>query len=89
MSLVWLTRYIAIICVVLALAFSAITYHPDVQYLGVVIPPICGIAALLCFGVAHFLSRLPTHHWVHQSRTMTVVTTAVAIMMTLLLVLVG
>jgi len=68
---------------------SAITYHPGIQRLGVVLPAAVGGVALLAGGAAVGLARLPPIHPVHQSRPLWAGLVAVAVTMTLLLVLVG
>lgn len=68
MNAIWLSRYIGCMFVLLAAMASIVTYHPDVQHLGRVLPPVFGSAALLSFGLAILLGRLPTTHWVHQSK---------------------
>ena len=89
MRVVWLAWYICGVCLLLALSASAITYHPDVQHLGVVLPAAFGSVALLAGGAAVGLGRLPTTHRVHQSRPLSAGVAAVAVTVTLLLVLVG
>ena len=52
MRVVWLAWYICGVCLLLALLASAITYHPDIQHLGVVLPAAFGGVALLAGGAA-------------------------------------
>jgi hypothetical protein len=47
MRVVWLAWFICSVCLLLALFASAITYHLDVQHLGVVLPAAFGGVALL------------------------------------------
>ena len=68
MRVVWLAWYICGVCLLLALMASAITYHPDIQHLGVVLPAAFGGVALLAVGAAVGLGRLPPTHHAHQSR---------------------
>jgi len=89
MRVVWLAWYICVVSLVLALLASAITYHPDIQHLGVVLPATFGGVALLAGGAAVGLGRLPTTHRVHQSKPLRAGLVAVALTVTLLLVLVG
>jgi hypothetical protein len=89
MRVVWLAWYICGVCLLLALSASAITYHPDIQHLGLVSPAAFGGVALLAAGAAVGLGRLPPTHRVHQSRPLWAGVVAVAVTVTLLLVLVG
>ena len=89
MRVVWLAWYICGVCFLLALLASAITYHPDIQHLGVVLPAAFGGVALLAGGAAVGLGRLPPIHLVHQSKPLWASVVAVAVAVTLLLVLVG
>ena len=89
MRVVWLAWYICGVCLLLALLASAITYHPGVQHLGVVLPAAFGGVALLAGGAAVGLGRLPPLHRVHQSKPLWAGLVAVAVTVTLLLVLVG
>jgi hypothetical protein len=89
MRVVWLVWYICGLCLLLALLASAITYHPDIQHLGVVLPAAFGGAALLAGGAAVGLGRLTTTHRAHQSKPLWAGLVAVAVTLTLLLVLVG
>jgi hypothetical protein len=89
MRVVWLARYICGVCLLLALLASAITYHPDIQHLGVVLPAVFGAVALLAGGTAVGIGRLPPTHRVHQSTPLWVGLVAVAITATLFLVLAG
>jgi hypothetical protein len=89
MRLVWLARYICGVCMLLAVLASAITYHPDIQHLGVVLPAAFGGVALLAAGAAAGLGRLPPAHRVHQSKPFWAGLVAVAVIATLLLVLAG
>ena len=89
MRVVWLAWYICGVCLLLALLASAITYHPDLQRLGVMLPAAFGGAAIVAAGAAIGLGRLAPMHWVHQSRPLWVGLVAIAVSVTLLLVLVG
>jgi hypothetical protein len=89
MRVVWLAWYICGVCLLLALLASAITYHPDIQHLGVVLPAASGGVALLAGGAAVGLGRLPPTHRVHQSKPLWAGLVAVAVAVTLMLVLVG
>ncbi len=89
MRVVWLAWYFCGVCLLLALLASAITYHPDIQHLGVVLPTVFGGVALLAGGAAVGLRRLPPTHRVHQSKPLWAVFVAVAVTVTLLLLLVG
>jgi len=82
MRVIWLAWYICGVCLLLALLASAITYHPDIQRLGVVLPAAFG-------GAAVGLGRLSPTHRVQQSKPLWVGLVAVAVTVTLLLVLVG
>jgi hypothetical protein len=89
MRVVWLAWYICGVCLLLALLASAITYHPDIQHLGVVLPAVFGGVALLAGGTPAGLGRLPLTHRVHQSKPLWAGFVAGAVIATLLLVLVG
>ena len=62
MRVIWLAWYICGVCLLLTLLTSAITFHPDIQHLGVVLPAAFGGVALLAGGAAVGLGRLPTTH---------------------------
>jgi hypothetical protein len=89
MRIVWLAWYICCVCLLLALLASAITYHPDIQHLGLALPAVFGGVGLLAGGTAVGLRRLPGTHRVHQSKPLWGGLVAVAVAVTLLLVLVG
>jgi hypothetical protein len=89
MRIFWLAWYICGVCLLLALLASAVTYHPDIQYLGVVLPAAFGGVALLAGGAAAGIGRLPQSHRVHQAKPLWAGLVAVAVVVTLLLVLVG
>ena len=89
MRVVWLAWYICGVCLLLALLASAITYHPVIQHLGMVLPPTFGGVALLAGGTAAGLGRLPPTHRVHRSKPLWAGFVAGAFTVTLLLVLVG
>jgi hypothetical protein len=89
MRVVWLARYICGVCILLALLTSAITNHPDIQHLGVVLPAAFVGVAFLAGGAAVGLGRLPPTHRVHQSKPLWAGLVAVAVTVTLLLVVVG
>lgn len=89
MRVVWLAWYICGVCLLTALSASAITYHPDVRHLGVVLPAASGGVGLLAGGAAVGLGRLPAAHRLHQSMPLWAGLVAVAVAVTLLLVLAG
>ncbi len=89
MRVVWLAWYICGVCLLLTLLASAITYHPHIQRLGVVLPAAFGGVALLAGGAAVGLGRMPPTHRVHGSKPLWAGLVAVALAVTLLLVLVG
>ncbi len=89
MRVVWLAWYICGVCILFALLASAITYHPDVQHLGVILPAAFGNTAVLAGAAAVGLGRLPATHRVHQSKPVWAGLLAVAATVTLLLVLVA
>jgi hypothetical protein len=89
MRVIWLAWYICGVCLVLALLASAITFHPDIQNLSVVLPAAFGGAALQAGGAAVGLGRFPPTHRVHQSKPLWAGLVAGAVTVTLLLVLVG
>jgi hypothetical protein len=89
MRVVWLAWYICGVCLLFSLLASAITYHPDVQHLGVVLPAAFGGVALLAGWAAVRLRGLPPTHRVHRSKPLWAGLVAVAVTVTLLLVLVG
>ncbi len=89
MRVVWLAWFICGACLLLALLASAITFHPNIQHLGVVLPVAFGGTALLAGGAAVGLGRLPPTHRVHQAKPLWAGLVAVAVTVTLLLVLVG
>jgi hypothetical protein len=86
MRVLWLAWYICGVCLLLALSASAITYHPQIQHLGVVLPAVCGAVALLAGGAGVGIGRLPPTHRLHRSRLLWAGLVAVAISVTLLLV---
>jgi hypothetical protein len=68
---------------------SAITYHPESQHLGVVLPAAFGGVALLAGGAAVGLGRLLPTHRARRSKPLWAGLVAVAVAVTLLLVLLG
>ncbi len=89
MRVIWLAWYICGVCLALAMLGSAVTHHPDVQHLGVVLPAAFGAVALLAGGAAVGLGRFPPTHRVHQSKSLWAGLVAVAVTVTLFLVVVG
>jgi hypothetical protein len=89
MRAVWLAWYICAVCLLLALVASVITYGPDIQHLGLLLPAVFGGVALVTGAVAFALGRLPPTHRVHQSRPLCAGLVALAVTVTVLLVLVG
>ena len=89
MRVTWLAWYICGLCMLIALLTSAITFHPDIQYLVLVIPAVFGGGAVLAGGAAIMLGQLPATHRIHNSKLFRVAALAVAVTVTLLLVLVG
>jgi len=89
MRVIWLAWYICGVCLLLALLASAITYQPDIQHLGVVLPAAFGGVALVAGVAAVGLGRSPPTHRVHRSKPLWAGLVAVAVTVTLLLVLVG
>ncbi len=86
MRVVWLAWYICGVCLLLTLLASAITYLPDIQHLGVVLPAAFGGVALLAGGAAVGLGRLPPTHRAHRFEPLRAGLIAVAVTLTLLLV---
>lgn len=89
MRVAWLAWYICGVCLVLALMASAITYHPNIQYLGVILPIAFAGLALLAGLSAVGLGRLPSTHRVHQFRPLWAGLVVIAVAVTLLMILVG
>jgi hypothetical protein len=89
MRVVWLAWYICAVCLLLALVASVVTYGPDIQHLGLVLPAVFGGVALVAGAVAFALERLPPTHRVHQSSPLWAGLVALAVTVILLLVLVG
>jgi hypothetical protein len=85
MNNIWLLRYLGGIFLLLGLLSSAITYHPDAQWLGSVVPIFFATAAVAAFGLAAVVDRQPRSHWVHNSRPLTVCLVLFAVAVTLLL----
>ena len=89
MRIVWLAWFICSVCLLLALLASAITYHPDVQPLGIVLPAAFGGAVRLAGGAALGLLWSPSTNCADQSKPLWAVLVAAAVTVTVLLVLVG
>jgi hypothetical protein len=89
MTIVWLAWYICAVLSVLTLLALAITYAPDSQFLGAVLPLVFGGGALVAGGFAIGFKRFPPTHRVHQSKPVWAACVAVAIAVTLLLILAG
>jgi hypothetical protein len=86
---IWLLWYICGVCLLLALMASAITYHPAIRYQGALFTSLfCGVA-LVAGVMAIGLGRLPPTHRIHRSKSLWVGLVALAVSVTLLLVLVG
>lgn len=81
--------YIAGVLAMLAVVASLATYHPDVQRIGEALPLAFGGGSLIGFGMAVIFGRLPVSHWVHQSKPVKLGMSAVAVAVTVLLVMVG
>jgi hypothetical protein len=88
MRVVWLAWYICGVCLLSALLASAISYHPDIQHMGVVLPAVFGGVSVLAGAAAIRLGQLPPTHRVHQSKSLWASLVAVAVTVTLLLLLV-
>jgi hypothetical protein len=89
MRIDWLAWYICGVCLLLALLASVITFHPNIQHLGVVLPAAFSGVALLAVVAAVGLGRLPPTHRAHQSKPLWAGLVVVAVSVTLLLVLLG
>lgn len=89
MRIVWLAWYICGASLLIALLTSAITYHPDIRNLGVVLPAVFTGIGILAGGGALGLGRLPASHRVHQSKPLWAGLIVVAVAMTLLLAMMG
>jgi|LakMenE01Jun11ns_1017448.scaffolds.fasta_scaffold9692347_2 hypothetical protein len=85
MRVVWLSWYISGVCAIVAIMASAITFHPSVQYLGLVLAAVFGGLALVAAGLAIGLWRLPLSHHVHQSKPLAAGLVVAAVAVTLLL----
>ncbi len=88
-TVTWLAWYIYGVLMFEAIVSSAITYHPDIQFVGVLLPPIFGACSLIACGAALTLRRLPSDHWSHDSKPVSFGLLAVAIAVTMLLTMVG
>lgn len=73
----------------LALLASTVTFHPDIQYLGAVLPIALGGVALAMASAAIGVGRLPASHRIHQSRPLTGSLFAIAVIVSVMLILVG
>ncbi len=86
MRIVWLLRYICGAWLLLALLASAITYAPDIDYLGLLLPIVFMSMALLAAGAEIGLGRLPPTHRIHQSKLLWAGLLALAVAATLLVI---
>jgi hypothetical protein len=89
MKLVWLCWYI---CSMLALLFvlsSLITYAPSAEGFGQFVQAATGSGAMIAFGLAVCLHRLPHDHWVNRSKPLWAGLTVVAVSVTVLAILIG
>lgn len=87
-STTWFAWYICGVSTLLALAASLITIVPPGEWVGLLL---CG--SFLGFAVmagitAFFLGRRPPSHWANQSRPINIGMAAVAILLTVLMILV-
>ena len=89
MKLVWLAWYVSVVLLLLATLSSLVTYGPDIEFLGVLLPTAFGCGAILAGVLAAGLRRLPPHHRIHRSLPVWATGFAVAVLVTLMLVLVG
>ena len=82
-SLAW---YICGVSALLVITCSAISIHPDAEWL--VGPTLGGLLcmALVAAGFAMMASRKPAAHWIHHSKAAYIVTAAMAVIVTLLLI---
>jgi hypothetical protein len=83
MRFLCLAWYICGVCLLLALLASAITYHPHIQHLGVVLPAVFGAVTVLAGAVAVGIGRLPPTHRLRQSKPLWAGLVAIAIAATL------
>jgi hypothetical protein len=81
--------YIFSVRLPLALLAFAITYHRDIQHMGVVLPAAFAGVALLAGGAAVGLGRLPPTNGAHQFKPLWAGLVALAVSVTVLLVLIG
>jgi hypothetical protein len=89
MSVVWLSWYISGMMTLLFVVSSLISYAPEAQRAGVIIQAGCAGGALCWAALAMWLGRYPHDHWVHRSKSLWASFAAVAILVTVMLVLVG
>jgi hypothetical protein len=89
MRVVWLSWYISGVLTLLFLLSSLISYGPGAKLFGAVVQSIACGGAVAGIALASRLGRLPRDHWVHTSRPLWAGLVAVAVTLTLLMVLVG
>jgi len=89
MGVVGLTWYLTGILALLAFLASTITGAPGAGRLEIVIPGVLGGGAVLAAGLAIGLGWLPPTHWVRQSRSVWRTLVAVAVTVTVMLILVA
>ena len=84
-----LAWYLSGVFVLMAVMVSFITYHPDVVWMGVVLPLAFVALSFIWCVVAVFIGRLPARHWVHESKPVRVGLSMFTVAATVLLVMVG
>lgn len=85
MQLSCLSWYVCSICLLLALAASVITFVPEIEYLGIVMPIVFGGLAVATGGAAIALERLAPDHPLQRSMPLWGVILLVAVIATLML----
>jgi hypothetical protein len=89
MNIVWLCRYICVVCILLFVSGMLISHAPSAELLIVVHQVLAGCGAFIAFIGAIYLNRLPATHWAHRSKPLWVAFLAIAVAVTALVVTVG
>lgn len=89
MKTTYLSWYVAVMLVLLAVAASAVSYVPEARRSGDVLAASLGVVATFAVTVAIWIGRLRADHPVRTSKTVVGAYVAAAVTVTVLMVLVG
>ena len=89
MRLVWLSWYVSGMLALLSVLTSLISYAPGPNRVETLLPIVFATGAFVGIGASVCLGRLRREHWIHQSKPLWAGFVAVALAVTVLVVLIG